>query len=90
MSEAAKRKEEMEGVSVGAGEARGAQRGAAWERAADSHGGALCNLRRPWVSYRAGCTFLSGLPRGLLDVSDSCLLVSVCSLTINSFTDGGT
>lgn len=47
MSEDAKRKEEMEGVSVGAGEARGAQRGAAWERAADSHGGALCNLRRP-------------------------------------------
>lgn len=32
MSEDAKRKEEMEGVSVGAGEARGAQRGAAWER----------------------------------------------------------
>ena len=37
MSEDVKRKEKMK--EVGAGEERRAQRGAAWERAAESHGG---------------------------------------------------
>ena len=39
MSEDVKRKEKVKEVSVGAGEGRGAQRGTAWERAAESHGG---------------------------------------------------
>ena len=39
MSEDVKRKEKMKEVSVGTGEERGAQRGTAWERAAESHGG---------------------------------------------------
>ena len=39
MSEGVKRKAKVKEISVGAGEGRGAQRGTAWERAAESHGG---------------------------------------------------